>query len=57
MPKHRAAKFVNPKAEEKTILSVAGSFFGGLTGKIEPAQVLFLEARGLPNLGSGAVLR
>eukprot|EP01127_Copromyxa_protea_P001070 TRINITY_DN10_c0_g1_i1.p1 TRINITY_DN10_c0_g1~~TRINITY_DN10_c0_g1_i1.p1 ORF type:complete len:398 (+),score=118.73 TRINITY_DN10_c0_g1_i1:1601-2794(+) len=38
MAKHRGTKFVNPKAEEKSIFAAAGSFWGGLTGKIEPAQ-------------------
>lgn len=42
MPKHRATKYVNPKAEEKSLFAAAGSFFGGLTGKIEPAQVLLM---------------
>lgn len=56
MPKHRASKYVNPNVEEKSLLSVAGSFFGGLTGKIEPAQVSILVTTS-SNVGSRSLLR
>eukprot|EP01127_Copromyxa_protea_P001072 TRINITY_DN10_c0_g2_i1.p1 TRINITY_DN10_c0_g2~~TRINITY_DN10_c0_g2_i1.p1 ORF type:complete len:391 (+),score=126.79 TRINITY_DN10_c0_g2_i1:145-1317(+) len=38
MPKHRGTKYVNPKAQEKSILATAGSFFSGFSSKLSLAE-------------------